>query len=116
MKKFSKIINRCQFTKKKDLKLVLSLGYLPAVNEMEKIGSQTNHSVFFPTDLLYSPSSKLYQINNIISKNIIFPKSYPYTSSTTKILRDNFAELANEVNQHFSLTDKDVGISTDNPY
>ena len=47
MKKFSKIINRCQFTKKKDLKLVLSLGYLPAVNQMEKIGSQANHSFFF---------------------------------------------------------------------
>ena len=110
MKKFSKIINRCQFTKKKDLKLVLSLGYLPAVNEMEKIGSQTNHSVFFPTDLLYSPSSKLYQINNIISKNIIFPKSYPYTSSTTKILRDNFSELYLEVKKIIGLKNSDLVI------
>ena len=87
MKKFSKIINRCQFTKKKDLKSILSLGYLPAVNNLEKIGSKNNHSIFFPTELLYSPSSKLYQINNIISKDLIFPKSYPYTSSTTNFKR-----------------------------
>ena len=110
MKKFSKIINRCQFTKKKDLKSILSLGYLPAVNNLEKIGSKNNHSIFFPTELLYSPSSKLYQINNIISKDLIFPKSYPYTSSTTKVLRDNFNELHLEVKKIIGLEKSDLVI------
>jgi hypothetical protein len=31
-----------------------------------------------------------------VDPKIIFPSSYPYTSSTTKILRDNFAELYQE--------------------
>ena len=108
MKNFSKIINRCQFSKKKDLKTVLSLGYLPAVNNLEKISNKSTSSTFFPTDLLYSPSSKLYQINNIISKNVIFPKTYPYTSSTTKILRENFTELFYETKKLINLNKNDL--------
>ena len=68
MKKLSKIIDRCQFSKKKDLKSVLSLGYLPAVNEVVKINKRNFSSNFFPTDLTYSKSSKLFQINNIVNK------------------------------------------------
>ena len=46
---------------------------------------------------MYSPSSKLFQLDNILDKKILFPKSYPYTSSTTKNLRDNFKDLSQEV-------------------
>ena len=31
-----------------------------------------------------------------VNKEILFPYSYPYTSSTTKILRENFADLYKE--------------------
>jgi hypothetical protein len=85
MKNISKIIDRCQFSKKKDLIKILSLGFLPGVNQMHKIGSQNNYENFFPTNLVYSPSSKLFQIDNIVDKKILFPKSYPYTSSTIRI-------------------------------
>ena len=108
MKKLSKIIDRCQFSKKKDLKSVLSLGYLPAVNEVVKIDKRNFSSNFFPTDLTYSKSSKLFQINNIVNKEILFPKSYPYTSSTTKILRDNFKNLYEETNKFFKLKKEDL--------
>ena len=108
MKKFSRIINRCQFSNKKDLKRVLSLGYLPAVNEVLKIKSRSCSSNFFPTDLCYSKSSKLFQINNIIDKKVLFPKTYPYTSSTTKILRDNFIDLYEETNKFFHLKKLDL--------
>ena len=108
MKKFSRIINRCQFSNKKDLKRVLSLGYLPAVNEVLKIKSRSCSSNFFPTDLCYSKSSKLFQINNIIDKKVLFPKTYPYTSSTTKVLRDNFIDLYEETNKFFHLKKLDL--------
>ncbi len=84
------------------------MGYLPAVNNLEKISNKSTTSTFFPTELLYSPSSKLYQINNIISKNVIFPKSYPYTSSTTKILRENFTELFYETKKLINLEKNDL--------
>ena len=108
MKQISKIINACQFSKKKDLKTILSLGYLPCVNQMHKIGSKNNYENFFPTNLVYSPSSKLFQIDNIVDKKILFPKSYPYTSSTTKILRENFKNLFEETNKLFKLKSNDL--------
>ena len=52
----------------------------------------------------------MYQINNIISKDLIFPKSYPYTSSTTKVLRDNFNELHLEVKKIIGLEKSDLVI------
>ena len=63
------------------------------------MNSQKNEEIFFPTELMYSKSSKLVQLGTIVNKEIIFPKEYPYTSSTTKILRDNFKELYDEVNE-----------------
>ena len=110
MKVFSKIINKCQFSQKKDLVNILSLGFLPSVNQMHKINSKRSFENFFPTNLVYSPSSKLFQIDNIVNKKILFPKSYPYTSSTTKILRENFKNLYEETNKIFKLKKEDLVI------
>jgi hypothetical protein len=48
------------------------------------------------------------QLNCIVDKKILFPKSYPYTSSTTKILRDNFKELAEEVFSLFHINNNEL--------
>ena len=96
MEKKSKTINKCQISGIKDLKSIISLGYLPPVNKMQKIGEKKDETTFFPVELMYSKSSKLVQLNNLVNKSILFPKEYPYTSSTTKILRENFKELYEE--------------------
>ena len=75
---------------------------------MQKVGSYKNFEYFFPTNLVFSPSSKLFQIDNIVDKKILFPKSYPYTSSTTKILRENFKDLYFETNSLVNLEKKDL--------
>ena len=104
----SKTINRCQISKKKDLTKILSLGYLPPVNNYYTINNAQNEEVFFLTDLVYSKSSKLVQLKTIVDKEIIFPKSYPYTSSTTKILRENFKELYKECKKIVDLKKNDL--------
>ena len=96
-----KIINYCQISGSKKLNKIINLGFLPPVNEMFKIDKQNINHNFFNTELFYSNKSKLVQINTIVDKKIIFPKSYPYTSSTTKILRDNFYNLRLEVDKFF---------------
>ena len=108
MKKKSKTINKCQVSGKKDLKKIISLGFLPPVNKLQKIGSEKSEEIFFPADLMYSKSSKLIQLSTIVDKNILFPKEYPYTSSSTKILRENFKELYKECSTLINLKSKDL--------
>ena len=104
----SKTINKCQISKKKDLKLLLSLGYLPPVNKLRKIGTLMDQDVFYPADLMHSKSSKLVQLSTIVDKKILFPKEYPYTSSTTKILRENFKELYKDCLKILKLNSSDL--------
>ena len=99
MSEKSKTIQKCQISGSKDLKTIFSLGYLPPVNKLNKINSLLKEDIFFPTDLVYSNSSKLVQLNNLVDKSILFPKEYPYTSSTLKylekILRNCIKNVAN---------------------
>jgi hypothetical protein len=80
-----------------DLQSVLFLGYLPPVNQMEALGTPPHEQPAYPAELLYCPRCSLVQIGLTVDPNILFAPDYPYTSGTTKILRENFAELAQEV-------------------
>ena len=104
----SKTIDRCQISGAKDLKTVLSLGYLPPVNKLKKINSSLCEDVFYPSELMYSQSSGLVQLSTIVNKEILFPKEYPYTSSTTKILRENFKELYEDCKKIINISSKDL--------
>ena len=108
MEKTSKTIDRCQVSGIKDLKTILSLGYLPPVNNFRKINSLNSEQIFYPADLMYSPSSKLVQLNTIVNKETVFPKEYPYPSSTTKVLRENFKELYIECKKIVNISNNDL--------
>lgn len=107
-KNFSKSVKRCQISNSKNLESLLFLGYLPPVNTLRKIGSTLNEEITFPAELLYCRESKLAQLGCIVDKEILFPYSYPYTSSTTKILRENFAELYRHTNKIVNLNKNDL--------
>ncbi len=89
-------IERCQTCGGSSLETVLSLGYMPPVNQMVPIGSVPRQQPWFPTNLLYCPECELVQLGLAVDPAIIFPSDYPYTSGTTRILRDNFADLCAE--------------------
>ena len=108
MSQKSKTIDRCQISGAKDLKTILSLGYLPPVNKLKKINSSLYEDVFYPSELMYSQSSKLVQLSTIVNKEILFPKEYPYTSSTTRILRENFKELYEDCKKIINISSKDL--------
>ena len=92
-KKYSKAVTKCQISNSTNLESLIFLGYLPPVNTLRKIGSTLEEEISFPAELLYCKKSKLAQLGCIVDKEILFPYSYPYTSSTTRILRENFANL-----------------------
>ena len=90
--------------------MILSLGLIPPVNQMTKIDQKPKEQIFYPTEIYYSPVSKLVQLGITVDQKILFPKEYPYTSSTTKILRENFSELSEEVFSNFKISSEDLVI------
>jgi hypothetical protein len=89
-------IESCQICGSDRLDAVLSLGYMPPVNQMVPIGQVPRQQPWFPTNLLHCRQCDLVQLGLAVDPVIIFPPEYPYTSGTTKLLRDNFADLQRE--------------------
>ena len=93
----SVVVERCQVCDSPDLERVLFVGYLPPVNTMPPVGSRPAEQPAYPAELLRCARCELVQLGLVVDPAILFPPSYPYTSGTTRILRDNFAELQREV-------------------
>jgi hypothetical protein len=89
---------------------VLTLGYMPPVNQMVPIGQTPHQQPWFPTNLLHCRNCDLVQLGLAVDPSIIFPPEYPYTSGTTKLLRDNFADLSRESIAMLSLGKDDLVI------
>jgi len=104
----SKPVLKCQISNSKKLKSIIFLGYLPPVNTLRKLNEVLVEEKSFPAELLYCPKSKLAQLGLVVDKKILFPFEYPYTSSTTKVLRDNFKELYKETTEKFNLNKNDM--------
>lgn len=104
----STVVTNCQVCNNDGLKSVFFLGYLPPVNKMVKLGTQPYEQPSYPAELLYCEKCHLVQLGLIVDPQILFPPEYPYTSSTTKNLRDNFAELYIESNKFLKLGPDDL--------
>jgi len=101
-------VESCQVCGHAPLDDVLSLGYMPPVNQMVPIGQVPRQQPWFPTNLLHCQKCDLVQLGLAVDPVIIFPPEYPYTSGTTKLLRDNFADLHRESAAMLGLGAKDL--------
>src|SRR3989338_8393707 len=104
----SKVVEKCQICGNGNLEPILFLGYLPPVNQMHKVGERPHEQPSYPAQVLYCEKCHLVQLGLIVNPKILFPPEYPYTSSTTKILRENFAELYNECKTIADLNKEDL--------
>ena len=104
----SVVVERCQVCDSPDLDSVVFIGYLPPVNTMPPIGSRPAEQPAYPAEVLRCKRCQLVQIGLIVDPAILFPPTYPYTSGTTKILRENFAELSTEVARLYPLKSADL--------
>lgn len=104
----SLVVNHCQICDSSDLQSLLFLGYLPPVNQMRFIGERPKEQPAYPAELLYCPHCQLVQLGLIVDPQILFPPEYPYTSGTTKILRENFAEMYQECKTLIPLSPTDL--------
>ena len=101
-------IECCQACGHAPLENVLSLGYMPPVNQMVAIGEVARQQPWFPTNLFYCAQCELMQLGLAVDPAIIFPPEYPYTSGTTRLLRDNFRELYSEASVMLKLGPRDL--------
>ena len=97
------VVERCQVCDSPALESILFIGYLPPVNAMPTVGSRPAEQPAYPAELLHCKQCQLVQIGLIVDPGILFPPTYPYTSGTTKLLRDNFTELSEEVTNRYPL-------------
>lgn len=104
----STLVERCQVCDSADLQPILFIGYLPPVNTMPLIGSRPTQQPAYPAELLSCRRCELVQLGLVVDPRILFPPSYPYTSGTTRILRENFAELYRESSGLLSLNPSDL--------
>ncbi|MGO9449504.1 MAG: class I SAM-dependent methyltransferase [Candidatus Binataceae bacterium] len=101
-------VESCQICGHSPLENVLFLGYMPPVNQMRAIGDVPQEQPSYPTSLLFCPHCELVQLGLCVDQAIIFPPGYPYTSGTTRILRENFAALYAETNELLGLGRDDL--------
>jgi hypothetical protein len=101
-------VTSCQICSNDDLQPLAFLGYLPPVNTMPAIGQPPEEQPAFPAQLVRCSRCQLVQLGTIVDADILFPPSYPYTSGTTKILRENFADLCREVGSDYPLKPGDL--------
>lgn len=101
-------VTQCQVCNNAKLSSILFLGYLPPVNTMQPIGTQPVEQSSYPAQWLYCSKCNLVQLGAIVDPEILFPPEYAYTSSTTKVLRENFAELYKESRKLLNLQKDDL--------
>ena len=106
----SKPIKQCQVCGSRNLWPVMFLGYMPPVNTMPAVGSTLDAELRFPLELVSCDDCTLVQIGYEVAPQILFPHSYPYLSGTTRILRDNFRNLAEQCRELFDLGSEDLVI------
>jgi hypothetical protein len=92
----SRPILKCQICESQRLRSLLFLGYVPPVNTMPQVGEPPVEQPAFPLEWLRCDDCGLVQIGLEVSPEVLFPYSYPYLSGTTRILRENFADLYRE--------------------
>jgi len=102
------VVSRCQVCNSSRLDPVIFIGYLPPVNTMPLIGTPPAEQPAYPAQVLHCRDCQLVQLGLIVDPAILFPPEYPYTSGTTKSLRDNFAELSREVAALYPLGPSDL--------
>jgi len=101
-------IDCCQVCDNSALRSVLFIGYLPPVNRMRPVGTLPDSEPWFPAEMLYCSECHLVQLGYAVEPEVLFPPEYPYTSGTTRILRENFADLYRETRDRIGLSADDL--------
>jgi SAM-dependent methyltransferase len=103
-------VTTCQVCGSSDLESVIFLAFLPPVNVMCPVDQAHDRENWFPAEMVRCPKCTLVQLGYTADPALVFPPEYPYTSGTTRILRENFADLYANVKPLMNLTSESLVI------
>jgi len=106
----SHVVDECQLCSNPRLESLIFLGFLPPVNKMRKVHEMPSEEQSYPAQLLLCSNCNLVQLGLTVDPTILFPPEYPYTSGTTKVLRENFSELYQECSKLIEIKSEDLVI------
>ena len=110
LESYGNSINCCQSCESKNIVNFLTLGKLPIANDLHSVQLKKFNQISYPLDLFFCKNCQLIQLGFEIKPDIVFPKNFPYTSSSTKALRKNFEDLSKKSREKFGLTKEDLVI------
>jgi len=81
--------------------IFLDLGYQPLANRYKSSTSKKKKEIKYKLLINFDSKSKLVSIKRKFSSNIMFNNSYPYRSSMSKTMVNNFKTLALKIKKKF---------------
>lgn len=88
-----RVVGSCQLCGSGDLESLLFLGYVPPLNALYPTASRPGEEACCPAEALVCRKCQLVQLGFVLHEHVLFPPDYPYVSGTTRVQRENFADL-----------------------
>ncbi len=101
---------KCQICGAAKLKLIIGFGHHPPCDSLVTKEELHKPEIFFPLNLVRCLKCGLVQLDYIAPPEIVFHPKYPYRTGITKMLTDNFKELAETLIKKYSLQRGDLVI------
>jgi len=101
-------VTKCQICGAPKLKPVISFGHHPPCDSLVSKEGLHKPEVFFPLNLVRCLKCGLAQLDYIVPPELIFHPKYPYRTGITKMLTDNFKELAGTLIEKYELKRGDL--------
>jgi hypothetical protein len=103
-------VTACQGCFRRDLRRVYSFQPQPPVQAFLTAQQLNAPETAYPLDLIRCSACGLVQIGFVPPPEIVFPRSYPYQTGMTRVLRENFRELTRSAKARLGLRDGDLAI------
>ena len=101
-------LDRCQCCDAPLREPLLTLGEFPLVNDFRDPSIPPENEHRFPLRWFHCPHCDLVQIDCAVSRNLVFPPGYPYTSGATRAKREGFEDLFRECTALTDLSPDDL--------
>lgn len=101
-------VTECQICGNKELKMILSLGHQPVVQEYLTEEKMLLAEGTYPLNLVQCSDCRLVQIDHVVDPKIVFPPHYPYRTGLTNMLIRNFRALADTLEKNYPFKKDDL--------